>query len=138
MIKQLPGLTAAVGIFVRAYGSWPSALLLQFPIRFILRTCGILAFSLPFPHLSLASSSPDSCAVSSYDCWAKRTFFQRNGETVIFIFLNVYGKAEKRKRMILTATPSGWFCFLWSLIAKGIHFTEWRNKQFETCWIRCC
>lgn len=32
MIKALPGLAAAVGSFVRAYGSWLTAALLRFPL----------------------------------------------------------------------------------------------------------
>ena len=46
MIKQLPGRTAAVGIFVRAYGSWLSALLVRFPVGYLLRTRDVFLLSL--------------------------------------------------------------------------------------------
>ena len=55
MIKQLPGLTAAVGIFVRAYGSWLSASLVRFPIGFILRMHVVFLLSLYTVCLSLVS-----------------------------------------------------------------------------------
>ena len=100
MINQLPALAAAVGIFVRAYGSWPTASLVRLPLRFTLSTCSSSCFiNSSVPHLPSASSFPDSSLVlmvSSYDCWAIHSS-RRNCKTVIFIFLKCEWKIRKKK-----------------------------------------
>lgn len=87
MIKQLPGLTAAVGIFVRAYGSWLNALLVRFPIGFILRMCYILPplFPSPPPFGLLIGSS---VLRGSLDCWTIKT---------LFFFCKLWIRKKKKK-----------------------------------------
>lgn len=52
-------------------------------------------------------------------------------ENIIIIFECGWKSRKMEERMILTVTSRGWFCFLWSIIAKGINFTE---SEEQSVW----
>lgn len=100
MMKQLPGLSAAVGIFVGAYGSWLNALLCDFLLD-LAGECVLCVlplfpsqahFGLLFPWLFC------TLIVSPCDCWLINTSLHNCIVKLLLLLFNLGRKAKKWKR----------------------------------------
>lgn len=140
MMKQLPGRSAAVGVFVRAYGSWLSASFLRLPGGCALQTC---AFSRPLPASPRPAPPGGLCARTGSGhegCLCSTCLWKCSCPGKLLLsgfFFNVGWKSRKmEERMILTVAPSGWLCCFGSILAKGQNDTEPEDSELEKCWMR--